>query len=333
MCQVLVCGLLQAEVARITVSHDGHANFRSLQEAVDHAPDSGGAIILIDPGTYQEKVHIDKPGIVLVGKGKRPQDTVITWGDSALSTGSTFKSGTISIVGDGFEAENLSIVNTWWRDHTGAKDPSQAVALLLESDRAVLDHVRLISGQDTLYANSSRCRGTLNAPCSADRQLFNDCYVEGNVDYIFGDAKAVFDRCEFHSRPGSEVMITAQGRHSQHEDSGYYMLNCRITGPDEGNRVVLGRPWRDFSTVLFFNTEIIQKLDMDGWSEWGGRLKTSTYREYKSHGPGVNGTVRVVRSPPLSKAEARRMTPSLLLEGEDHWNPKNALQALRQLMH
>ena len=179
------------------------------------------------------------------------------------------------------------------------RDPSQAVALLLESDRAVLDHVRLVSGQDTLYANSSRCRGALDAPCRADRQIFKDCYVEGNVDYIFGDAIAVFDRCEFHSRPGSGVMITAQSRHSPLEDSGYYMLNCKITGHDEGNKIVFGRPWRDYSRVLFYKTEIMQKLDADGWSEWEGRLKTSDYREYKSHGPGVNGDIALFRLHPL----------------------------------
>lgn len=331
MCWVVQGVFLRAEVARITVSQTGHADFQSLQQAVDHAPGSGGAIIFIAPGIYHEKIHINKPGIVLVGVGKQPQDTVITWGDSALNAGSTFKSGTVSVAGDGFEAENLSIVNTWWQEHTGAKDPSQAVALLLDSDRALLDRVRLISGQDTLYANSSRCGGTLDAPCRADRQLFNDCYVEGNVDYIFGDAKAVFDHCELHSRPGSDVMITAQSRHSPLEDSGYYMLNCRITGSNEGNKIVLGRPWRDYSTVLFYNTEIVQTLDAEGWEEWGGRLKTSTYREYKSHGPGTNGNRRIVQSPPLSKAEERNLKPSLLLAGDDHWNAMAALRALRKL--
>lgn len=298
---------------------------------MDRAPDLGGAVILLGPGTYHEKVHINKPGIVLVGTGKSAQDTVITWGDSAQTAGSTFKSGTISVIGDGFEAENLSIVNTWWDDHSDAKDPSQAVALLLESDRAVLDRVHLISGQDTLYANSSRCRGTLESACRADRQLFNDCYIQGNVDYIFGDAKAVFNHCELHSRPGSEVMITAQSRHSPLEDSGYTMLSCRITGTDDGHRIDLGRPWRDYSTVLFYKTEIDQKLDTDGWQQWGGRLKTSTYREYKSHGPGVNGGHRIVQSPPLTRAQERMLKPSALLAGKDHWDPRAAIRSLRKI--
>lgn len=331
MCWSAAVVLLRAEAVRISVSQTGHAGYRTLQEAVDHAPSAGGAVILIAPGVYREKVHINKPGIILVGTGERPQDTVITWSDSAKTTGRTFTSGTVSVIADGFEAENLSIVNTWWKDHPAPEDHSQAVALLLESDRAVLDHVRLISGQDTLYANSARCRGTLDSPCRADRQLFNDCYVEGNVDYIFGDANAVFDHCELHSWPGWEVTITAQSRHSLLEDSGYYMLNCRITGSDDGARVYFGRPWRDYSTVLFYNTEIDQKLDPDAWREWGGRLKTSTYRAYKSHGPGIDGTHRIVHYPPLSKAEERNLKSSLLLAGEDRWNSKAAVRALHKM--
>ncbi len=331
MCWSVASGFLRAESVRITVSHAGHADYHTLQEAVDHAPDKGGAVIRIAPGVYHEEVHIHKPGIILLGTGKRPQDTVITWGDSTMTTGRTFTSGTVSVIGDGFEAENLSIINTWWKDHPEKKDHSQAVALLLESDRAVLDHVRLISGQDTLYANSARCRGAVDSSCRADREFFNDCYVEGNVDYIFGDAKAVFDHCELHSWPGWEVTITAQSRHSLLEDSGYYMLNCRITGSDNGEKVYFGRPWRDYSTVLFYNTEIDQKMDPAGWLEWGGRLKTSIYREYKSHGPGVNATHRIVQDPPLSKAAEHNLKPSVLLAGENNWNPRAAVRALRKL--
>lgn len=314
----------------LTVGPEGQGRYRTVQEAVDHAS-AQGAIIRIAPGTYREKVTVTKPGIELVGTGKTPSDTVITWGDSAKNTGSTFKSGTITVSADRFEAENLTIVNTWWQDHTASEDRSQAVALQMESDRAVLDQVRMISGQDTLYASSHACHGDLTAPCYADRQFFNDCFIEGNVDYIFGDSKAVFNRCELHSRPNSGVMVTAQSRHSPLEDSGYFMLHCRITGDNQGNRIVLGRPWRDYATVLFFDTEIVQKLDPSGWSEWGGRLKTATYREYRSHGPGVNDGKRSVVYPPLTPQEETHLTTAFLLAGPDRWNPEAEVEQLRKL--
>ncbi len=326
-------GIAQHSVPlHIAVGPEGKGDFRTIQQAIDHASSEEGAIIRIFPGTYREKVSISKPGIVLIGTGRMPGDTVITWGDSAKNSGSTFKSGTVTVTADRFEAENLAIVNTWWSDHPAAEDRSQAVALQLESDRAVLDRVRIVSGQDTIYANSHACRGELSSPCRADRQLLNDCYIEGNVDYIFGDAKAVFNECELHSRPGSSVMITAQSRHSPLEDSGYYMLHCRITGENQGNRIVFGRPWRDYSTVLFYDTEIVQKIDASGWSEWGGRLKTSTYSEYKSHGPGVNGGGRDVAYPKLSMEEERTLSPAVLLAGDDSWDSASEIQKLRGLL-
>jgi pectinesterase len=339
LCVAVAC-LLMSFVGRsraqasehLTVGPEGHGQYRTVQEAVDHASSDHGATILIAPGTYHEKVSVKKPNIALVGTGNTPADTVITWGDSAKNSGSTFTSGTITVGGEAFEAENLSIVNTWWQDHTAAEDRSQAVALQMESDHAVIDRVRMISGQDTLFASSHQCRGNLTSVCLADRQFFNDCFVEGNVDYIFGDSKAVFEGCEFHSRPGSGVMVTAQSRHSPLEDSGYFMLHCHITGENQGNNIFLGRPWVDYSTVLFYDTQIDQKLAPQGWQEWGGRLKTATYREYKSHGPGANDGGRIVISPSLSPEAEQQLTPAGVLGGEDHWDPDAEVRRLR-LIH
>jgi pectinesterase len=331
LCVLITAGAQSRTAMQLSVGPEGHGQFRTVQEAIDHASGDGGAIIRLASGVYREKVTVNKPKIELIGMGSTPSDTVITWGDSAKNTGSTFKSGTVTVSADGFEAENLSIVNTWWQDHPAAEDRSQAVALQMESDRGVIDRVRIVSGQDTLYANSHACRGELTSPCRADRQYFNDCFIEGNVDYIFGDAKAVFNRCELHSRRGSGVMVTAQSRHSPFEDSGYFMLHCRITGENQGNKIFLGRPWRDYAAVLFYDTEIVQKIDSGGWSEWGGRLKTATYREYKSHGPGANGSSRSVTYEPLSADEETQLTAATLLAGSDDWDPEAEVQQLRSV--
>jgi pectin methylesterase-like acyl-CoA thioesterase len=211
----------------------------------------------------------------------------------------------------------------------------------MSSDRAVLDQVRLLGAQDTLYANSRTCHENLprdgSAPatdtpaCQASRQYFRDCYIEGHVDYIFGDAKAVFDHCELHPRHYQTVMLTAQSKHFPAEDSGYYFLHCRVTGDNNGDKVVLGRPWRDYSTVLFYDTDMEKPIAPDGWEDWNGRLKTSNYREYKSHGPGVNGGHRIVTYPKLSREEEKKLTPGALLAGSDGWDPIAAADALRKL--
>jgi pectinesterase len=328
---VLSCDA-QSSQARITVALDGSSDYRSVQAAVTQVT-AAGAVIFIKPGTYKEKIAITKDNIWLVGLGKDPKDVVLTFGDSAKNTGSTFKSGTVTVEANGFAAENLTIANTWWDEHSDPADASQAVALQLSSDKAVLDRVRLVSGQDTLFAASRTCRSnTETSPCAASRQYFNDCFVEGNVDYIFGDAKAVFHHCELHSRPHGTIMVTAQSKHFPAEDSGYYFLECRITGANNGNRLVLGRPWREYANVLFYDTDMEQTMAPEGWSEWGDRLKTATYREYKSHGPGVNGGHRAIEYPPLSAEEEKRLTPLQLLNGSDSWNPGDDVDRLRLLV-
>lgn len=327
-------------VSTVSVAREGRADFHTLQEAIDHAP-ATGEVVRIAPDTYREKLHISKPNIVLVGTGKRPEDVVLSWDDAAISSGGTSKSGTVTVDADGFKAENLTIENTWENEHARTQEGSQAVALLMSSDRAVLDQVRLLGAQDTLYANSRTCHENLprdgSAPatdtpaCQASRQYFRDCYIEGHVDFIFGDAKAVFDHCELHPRHLSTVMLTAQSKHFPAEDSGYYFLHCRITGENNGDNVVLGRPWRDYSTVTFYDTYIEKPIAPEGWSDWSGRLKTSTYREYNSYGPGVDGGHRVVNSPELSREEAKKLTPRALLSGNDGWNPIAEANALRKL--
>ena len=344
-CLALVCALagtlMHSEGMPVrTVAQHGMADFHTLQGALYEAPVSG-EIIRIAPGWYREKLHIQTPNIFLVGTGKRPEDVVLSWNDSALTAGGTGKSGSVSVDADGFEAENLTIENTWEREHKRTQEGSQAVALLLNSDRAVIDHVRLLGAQDTLYANSRTCHASLpkdgsaapvNTPdCAASRQFFSHCYVAGHVDFIFGDAKAVFDHCELHARHNPTVMLTAQSRHFPEEESGYYFLHCKITGDSSKDNVVLGRPWRDDSTVIFYDTDVEQKLNAVGWSDWDGRLKTSTYREYKSHGPGVNGGHRIISYPGLTRVEEKRLTPDDLLAGADGWNPVAAAKRLREL--
>ncbi|GAA3755124.1 pectinesterase family protein [Terriglobus aquaticus] len=317
------------------------AKFHTVQAAIDAAPQTGAEIRLA-PGKYREKIHISTPNLYLVGTGKTPGDVVLSWDDSAKSAGGTGKSGSVTVEADGFEAENLTVENTWQNEHERTQEGSQAVALLLRSDRAVLDNVRLIGAQDTLYADSRTCHENLpsdgSAPkepqpaCRASREYFRDVYIEGDVDYIFGDAQAVFDRCELHPRHHPTVMFTAQSRHFLEEVSGYYFLHSSITGDrstfDGSEKLVLGRPWRDYSTVWFYDTEIEPTITADGWSDWNGRLKTSEYREYKSHGPGVNGGQRIVSYPPLTKEVEKGLTPQALLRGTDGWNPVKAADRL-----
>lgn len=325
------CAAAQSKLPQLTVAQDSSAQYKTLQEALNAAPETG-AVLHIKPGTYREKLRIEKNGIQLRGEGKRPEDVVLVWGDSAEMAGGTGKSFSLSVTGDNFVATNLTIQNDWEKTHdrAGVKG-AQAVALYLTGDRAVLRHVRLLGYQDTLYAASKNCHtggpgaglkagDTVAPPCLAARQLYEDCYIEGHVDFIFGDAKSAFNRCELHALKSTNDMFTAQSRQYEGEDSGYLFRECTLTADPGAGHVILGRPWRAYATVYFINTKIDGvQIAPEGWGEWDGKLATSTYGEYNT-GPGADVSRRAAPSKQLTAAEAAKLTVAGWLSGPDHWN-------------
>src|SRR5262249_18535357 len=130
--------------------------------------------------------------------------TVVVADRSAGTAGGTLESATVNVLAGDFRAENLSFVNDFNRTHPQPPQGSQALALLVRGDRAIFKNVRLLGHQDTLYAGSTECTGQ---PCLAARQYFDHCYIEGNVDFIFGDANAVFDHCIIRSNAHSVGFI------------------------------------------------------------------------------------------------------------------------------
>jgi pectinesterase len=312
----------------VTVAADGSGTYKTVQAAVDAAGDKG-EVIRIAPGVYREKLEVTKNGIEMRGTGKLPQDVVLTYDDSAKSAGGTGKSGSVNVSGDDFVAENLTIQNDWEKKNARVGEGSQAVALMLTGDREVLRHVRLLGYQDTLYAASKTCHQPADQAaaeasgniCHASRQLFEDCYIEGHVDYIFGDAKAVFKNCELHGMTHTIVTITAQSKLYPLEDSGYLFLHCTITADSAVDKLSYGRPWRAYSKVYFVDTTLKDVvLDPPGWMEWGGRLATSDYAEYGTHTTYATFDKtdrRVAPTRQLTKTEAARLTVASWLED---WN-------------
>ena len=309
----------------VTVAADGSGDYKDVQAAINSAA-AGNITVRIKPGKYHQVVTIAANGVELRGLGAEPGDVVLTFGNSHEMAGGTTKSASTTISGDDFYAENLTFDNSFSRDHPEAHTDGQAVALLSLGDRQVYRHVRLIGAQDTLYANSKRCHSESDAkaglPCAAARQYFSDCYVEGHVDFIFGDAKAVFDHCEIHAIPHAITTITAQSRLYPAEDSGYLFLNCTVTGDAGATNILLGRPWRAYSTAYFLNTNFLAPLNPSGWSDWDGKLVTSTYAEYGSHGKAGDLSKRLAGTHVLSAAEAARFTVAAWLGGQDHWSPE-----------
>ena len=286
----------------IVVAADGSGDFRTVQMAIDHAPPyrDRRLIIEIRPGTYRERVKIpqDRPRLTLLGTD--PATTIITFNAGAKDVGGTFFSSTVEIDGAAFEAANLTFENSYGVG-------TQAVALMIHSDRAVFQNCRFIGWQDTLYAASGR-------------QYYRDCFIEGHVDFICGNAAAVFDKCEIHSRGNG--YITAQSRNLPDDPTGFVFIQCKLTGEPD-SQVYLGRPWRAYSRVIYINCWMADHIQPAGWSKWNNtdNDKNSWYAEYGSTGSGAREDQRVSWSHSLTSSEIREFEPNVFLRGTDKWQP------------
>jgi polygalacturonase len=316
----------------LTAGGTGAGSYTSIQEAVNALP-AGGGIININPGTYTEVVNVNKPNVRLVGLGATPSDVVITFNNSAGTpngTGGilgTSGSATLFARGDGFFAQNLTVQNTFDLENDQDTTPNaQAVALYVNADRAIFRNVRLIGRQDTLYANSKGCG---SATCTPARQYFYGSYIEGNVDFIFGDAAAVFDHCtikadQHGSSPRNEATITAQSKLYTNYLSGYVFINSVIQSDPGMTKLYLGRPWKTYSTNIFLDTYMAALINSAGWIEFTpgttNNLPTSYYAEYRSLGLGAYGW-REFYATRLDALAAQQYEPDNFLSGSDGWHP------------
>ena len=307
------------------VAADGTGDFYSIQQAIDAVPETGG-LISVAPGIYHEVLTVKKPHITLRSPYPQADRTVVVANKSAGDSGGTGHSSTVNILADDFTAQNITFQNDFNATHPELPQGSQAVALLVRGDREIFDNVRLLGNQDTLYAGTASCK---DSSCPAARQYFNHCYIEGNVDFIFGDAKAVFNQCEIHSNQHPEGMLTAQSRVFPDQDSGYVFNDCKLTADRGVSNVYLGRPWRPYARVVYLNTWMGPQIMPAGWMEWHPgethSLQTAYYAEFHSTGPGANPSRREPYSHQLTPDQAAQFAPENWLRGSDGWDPAAAL--------
>jgi pectinesterase len=299
--------------------------FPTIQNALDHHPiaDPGGRVFIeIAPGVYHERIIVTQnhPNVTLIGLGAKPEDTIITNSLNAKTAGGTFFTETAELNGSGFEADNLTFENT-------AGNSGQAVAVANRSDRSVFKHCRILGHQDTLFADYGR-------------QYYVASYIEGGVDYIFGNASAVFEQDEMHSNgPG---FITAQSRTSPQQNTAYVIVDSRVTAslassappPPDGagtastasahGTIGLGRPWRPYARVIYIRTELPAELAPGGWNNWGNPANEATayFAEFGSTGPGASTGTRVPWSYQLTAEQTKQFLPQTFLGGSDHWDAK-----------
>lgn len=297
--------------AKVTIVAKEGGDFKTIQEAIDAAPDNSTKrhVIFIKNGEYREKLTIptSKTNLSFVGESK--DGTVLVYSDNANTPGpdgkplGTSKSSSIFIYANDFIAKNVTIQND------SGQGTGQAVAAYVRADRLYFENVQFLGYQDTLYAHTGR-------------QYYKNCYVEGDVDFIFGGATAMFDRCHLHSKRSGSKLTAAST--DQATPFGYVFLHSKITSDEGVTDVQLGRPWRPYSSVTYINTEMDASIAPDGWDNWGKveNEKTARYSEYNNKGPGADPKQRDPWTTQLTPEEANQYTVQNVMKGSDSWDPE-----------
>lgn len=310
------------------VAADGSGDFLSLGQALqalENANDSNDRVVIyIKKGMYREKLHITRPNITLIGDSA--ESTVITYDDYArklFDNGEeygTFNSYTVLISGDGFEARNITFENS----AGSGKIKGQALAAYVDADRVVFRNCYFKGHQDTLFTaplppKPIQKDGFKGPGQYRERRMgshyYENCLIEGDVDFIFGSATAVFKDCTIVSldrgepENGVNGYITAAST-PEGEKHGYVFINCRLLGKCKPSTVYLGRPWRNFAKTVFINCYMDEHIKREGWHNWEKPESENTvfYAEYNSFGPGGKTDKRVPWAKILTEEEAQEYT-------------------------
>jgi pectinesterase len=319
----------------------GARTYRTLNAALADAPGANDRpwLIRVRPGRYREKISVDKPNVWIVGAGR--DSTVLTWDDAAGTprrgggTLGTRDSWTMRVINSDVRLARLTVENAF--DYPGnARKPdtdptkiagTQGVALSLteRADRTVLDDVRLSGHQDTFFAQ-------------AGRTYVRGGEVRGNVDFIFGAGRVVFDSVDVISLdrgdPRNNGIVVAPSTDLA-QPYGFLFVRSRLRKERPAmaaGSVMLGRPWhpsadpRAVGSAVFVDTWMDDHVTAQGWDRMssthaatGQRLwfepSAARFFEVGSTGPGAiaSPTRRV-----LGEGDARTYTVPLVLDG---WMP------------
>lgn len=315
------------------VDAHGRGDHTDVQSAVD-AVTGPGHTLVIAPGVYRATVLIgpDHEGLTLIGASGDARHTVLVY-DNAAGTPRPDGSGTLGTSGSasvtvraaGFTARDLTFANDWLRSDNPEYTGTQAVAIKVQGDRSAFYGCRFLGHQDTLYADSL-------AVTAFARQYYRDCFVEGDVDFVFGRATAVFDHCHFRALARTDLdsapygYVFAPSTAGAHP-YGFLVLRSRVTSTAPDAYYKLARPWVPSSDLTAHPMLTVRDSRLgpgiDAKEPYatmsaGFPWQEQRFAEHRNTGPGARVTVPANR-PQLSAAEARAHTPARwLCAGNPH---------------
>lgn len=309
----------------ITVAKDRSGDFTTVQEAVNSIT-AGSETIFIKNGIYKERVEITCDNITLIGESA--EHTIITFDYYALmpmadgNKRGTFRSYTFFVHADNFSAYNITFENS-----AGfGKQVGQAIAVYAEGDRITFKNCRILGHQDTLFTGPlplhEKEKGgftgpTEFAPRIPGRQLYEDCYICGEVDFIFGSATAYFKNCELYALNRGESINSYYTAPSTYEDQtfGYVFEHCHFTGNCPDRTVMLSRPWRIHAKVVLLYCSLDKQITETGFHDWNKPESHNTcyYAEYCCSGDGYVPEKRPGYVHQLTSEEAQLYTKEKVL--------------------
>ena len=305
-------------------------------------PDAEQAVTIhIDPGEYRERVEIHRPHVTLAGEtadsvrivgslgAKMPSED----GSGVDGTLGTFRTYTVLVDADDVRLENLTIVN----DAGDGREVGQAIALYADGDRLVVDACCITGRQDTLFLGPLPPRevkpgGFIGpkqyAPRRVGRQYFRRCRIEGDVDFIFGGARAYFEGCEIRSLNRDMDVngyVTAAST-PEGEPYGFVFHGCSFTAPDDvaPDSVYLGRPWREWAQTVLIDCWLGQHIKREGWWDWNkpAAHERARYVGASLHGPAGDAAGWASWARELDATAAARYAREQVLAGADGWDPE-----------
>ncbi|MFZ5889500.1 MAG: pectinesterase family protein [Myxococcota bacterium] len=282
-----------SSLAELSVALDGSGNFCSVQGALDALPanNSAASRINVKSGTYHEIIHTRAKSNITIHGQDRKQTLISGVNNNNLNPGTA----TRALVGldgtNGLIIENLTIHNLT------PQGGSQAEALRLQNcDRCVVRDADILSLQDTLLWSG--------------RIYASNCYVAGNVDYVWGSGVVYFDKCEFRTVGRSGVLVQARNSASAF---GYVFVDSKLTADSVATNNILARidvSVYPGSHVAFINCQMTN-VAAAGWTITGGSATSSLrfweYQSVDASGNPINVGSRVSGSTRISASQAAAM--------------------------
>jgi pectin methylesterase-like acyl-CoA thioesterase len=312
-----VSGSTTPPAGSIVVAADGSGQHTTVQAAINAAPSNSASTvtIAIKPGTYRGVFSVPsaKTNLHLLGLGANPSSVVLVENHSAGTlkpdgtTYGTNGSASATVSGRGFQATNLTISNDFDEVANANQAGHQAVALYLNSDRSILTNVRLLGDQDTFLVGATA------------RSYVRNSYIEGTVDFIFGDGIAVMHSSQIHEKRSTGGPVTA-ARTPATRAYGFLFYRCNLTSSAAANSSSLGRPWGPDAQVLYRESTLGAHINTaQPWTNMSSNVwQNARFREYRNNGAGAGTNSN---RPQLSDADAPNYTPQKYLAGSDGWNP------------